>query len=579
MAFNFKTIFKNPLGVGLSSLLGLSCFMLFWAGQAYQFQWHSLFYQPAFWGSHAGVLLLAGLAMALITALSVAMQAHHKTQKFAAATQLAEQANTLKTDFLAMISHEMRTPLNGILGMSSLLAETNLDQRQSFYTQSISKSGEHLLALINDLLDVAKIDSGHLELEELDYNLHQLMHDVVDVFSVKANQKSLYLRLDIAPSVPQFVRGDLGRVRQVLFNLLSNAIKFTATGGVQITVKPSPKNNLWQIIVADTGIGIASHQQQVIFEKFRQSDHTTTREFEGTGLGLAICRDLLSMMGGTITVNSVLGQGATFICQLPLQLAHSPVSVNSVAKFKNFGPCRILVAEDSITNQYVVAAMLEKWGCRVTVVANGLEALQAVQQQPIDQMFDLVLMDCHMPEMDGFVASEKIKQLPQVKALPIIALTASAMRGDREKCLAHGMDDYLAKPIDQALLNSALQRWLPNTILGHSLSLNAPNQLTMLKNLMAERFDTLIVQFTAQGEQALAVLNQQPAALSSDIYQQMHRLKAASGQLGFSALSEYSAKVENLETLPNAQQIAEFSQLWQQTLAAIDSFNQTAEQV
>jgi CheY-like chemotaxis protein len=366
------------------------------------------------------------------------------------------------------MSHEIRTPMNGIIGCAQLLAAASLGGQERQYAETIQRSGEALLALINDILDFSKIEAGKMTLELVDVDLRLILRDTVTLLSEAAAKKRLDVRFQLGADIPGILRGDHVRLRQVLFNLIGNALKFTERGGVNIHISrmspdPTRPDTIWlRWDIHDTGIGITPEQKAKLFQAFTQADQSTTRRFGGTGLGLAICKQLVEIMGGTIDLESVPGQGSTFWFTTPLlpgtQEAPLPKPVESPKTTRSrTGPIRVLVAEDNAINQMVAKRFLEKLGCQTDIANTGNEALQALERAA----YDLVLMDCQMPEMDGFEATGRIRERygSQQPRLPIIALTANAMEGDRTRCLEAGMDDYLSKPVTLPALRDALDKW------------------------------------------------------------------------------------------------------------------------
>lgn len=372
-----------------------------------------------------------------------------------AARDAANAANVLKTQFLANMSHEIRTPLNGVLAMAEVMALGDLDQVQRDRLDVIRRSGGLLLAVLNDVLDLSKIEAGKLTLFEEDFDLDSTIEQARENFAVMAQAKGLTFEISVAEEARGWWLGDADRLRQVIGNLLSNAIKFTPQGSVTARVDVGATGGL-RMVVADSGVGIAPEKLPTLFEKFTQADNSATRRFGGTGLGLAICRELTQMMGGSIDVESLEGHGSTFTVELPLARG-KPASLQQVEppQGADEGALRLLAAEDNPTNQQVLGAVLGSLGIEVHIVPDGREAVEAWRTGA----YDLILMDIQMPVMDGITAASTIREAERTggrRRTPIIALTANALTHQVEEYLAVGMDAHVAKPIEIAKLYDAI---------------------------------------------------------------------------------------------------------------------------
>jgi len=415
--------------------------------------------QAKTWGIILAAFACLLIAIAFYQILQQARQQQRMIDALNESERKTREAAKLKEQFVANMSHEIRTPMNAILGFTALLRQTELNGEQKQYLQSMHSASENLLVLINDILDLSKIEAGMMNLEVSKFSLRSLVASVAAMFSEKIKEKKLCLHTNIDEAIPDILNGDALRLTQILVNLLSNAVKFTEKGEVSLITKQIDRNNdcvQLQFIIRDTGIGIPKEKLSAVFDRFQQAESSITRRYGGTGLGLAIVRQLVELQKGRINLNSEEGKGTEFIIDLNYQIVDDPTVHNEVPVAEllrsDLKDVSVLIAEDNPMNQQLIQYLMKNWGIDYKIVGNGNEVISELKHQ----QYSLVLMDIQMPEMDGYTATERIRRELN-SDIPIIAMTAHAMAGEKERCLQSGMNDYISKPLkDTALYNLIL---------------------------------------------------------------------------------------------------------------------------
>ena len=515
---------------------------------------------------------------------------HERTEELEIAKNHAEQIATEKSIFLATMSHEIRTPMNGVIGMAQLLQKNNFNQEQQSLINTILQSGQALVHLIDDILDISKVEAGQLELDPAPFNIASLFKDVVELLKPQAATKNSSIELLINAQVANNIIGDSGRIRQVILNLVGNAIKFTTNGTIKITVDRDKDKGL-RISVEDNGIGIRSEHIGRLFNPFAQSDATIARQHGGTGLGLSICKQLVELMGGEIGVDSEYGKGSVFWLTLELPPSDHSIISNMPAKEPSTNDTsimpagKVLIAEDNEINQKVISLMIKSLKIDYDIVDNGTRALERLNSTP----YDLILMDCQMPELNGYETTRIIRRSDKpYQQIPIIALTANAMKSDREECLASGMNDFIPKPINQENLNSILREWLSKkteTTTVDSQHASVQNhdeiidrtEILSLAEIMEEEFPALIEAFAQNSALKLKELRQAVEAENCNTARELlHFLKGSCLSVGALQLStitstlETFAKQASLDKLEH--QLPALESCYHETIDAINQF-------
>ena len=523
-------------------------------------------------------LLAGGRAVRTYTDIT---ERHHAQRELAQARDAAEAASHARSSFLAVMSHEIRTPLNGIIGAAELLLGSQLGSTEHGYAAIIQHSGNHLLSLINDVLDFSRLDAGRVEMEDIVFDLPTMVRNAIDIFAVQAQEKKLSLTSDIAPSVPNFVHGDPARLRQIIFNLLGNALKFTAQGSVRVSLRATSVDAQRARIVlsvADTGIGMPPAVLDKLFTEFTQADSSVSRRFGGSGLGLAICRRLVELMGGSLRVTSTDNVGSIFTVELILRRGERPARANPAMAA---GPLslslRVLLAEDNATNQLIATHMLHRLGHVVETVPDGRQVVRAAAEA----RFDVILMDVMMPEMDGLAATRAIRALPgPVRDIPIIGLTANASNTDEASCRAAGMTGFARKPITTEGLRLALAASTAPPHPAVDPAPAAPGQHPLIDHIVLTRLraelgdapvDEILAMFVDNADASIAALRESVASDAGAVRMQAHMIVGAAHNLGLSRLGHLAAEIEQEAriAIPSPARLEVVAEVFTQTVAAV----------
>lgn len=510
---------------------------------------------------------------------------HDRAQKLLReALAQAEEASAMKSDFVATVSHEIRNPMHGVLGLVEILATTALDERQRELVSGISGSAEGLRRILDDILDLSKIEAGKMQIETVEFDLVEMLLSLKTSAVTRADAKGIVFSLHVDPVLPETFTGDPLRTRQVIGNLIDNAIKFTDKGSVRVDVTRGRGEGDVRFQIIDTGIGIEPHRLGVLFEPFEQAERSTTRRYGGTGLGLAICAELVRLMGGRIDVDSKIGVGSSFVVNLPFGAGNRRTRESQILQSspptERFAGLRVLLAEDNHVNQTVARTFLEALRTDVMVVSNGAEAVKAIEREH----FDVVLMDCEMPVMDGFEAVRRIREVearssyPFEGPVPVIALTANAMQAQRDRCMRAGMDDFLAKPFTKKALKDLLQAVVEGTLLAARESERRHDASPLLDSQVIDElveagiFDMVFETFGNQLSDRIDSI--ETAMRTRDlpaIAASAHRLRSPAATIGLSALNALCADIERMADAGEMPPLAHLEKLREVAAASLDA--------
>lgn len=475
------------------------------------------------------------------------LELEDKNAKLIIANEQAEKSKKIKEQFMANMSHELRTPLNAIIGYQELLKETPLNSEQREFVTSIDFAGRNLLAIINDILDISKAESGKIVFENVELNINEIAHSVIDLVKIKALEKKIKIQLTFDEKIPEFVLGDSTRLSQILLNLLSNAVKFTEEGQIDLNIqlKSQGKNSVnCEFVVKDTGIGISPQHIDHIFERFTQAGSDTNRKYGGTGLGLTIVQQLVELQGGKIGVKSEMGKGSIFTFNLRFnkmterEIIQHKLTIENVENIEN---CSILVAEDVLINQHLIKKIIEKWNAEYVVVGNGQQVLDYLEKRP----FDILLLDLHMPIMDGYETCERIRNhaKQEIRSIPIVALTADPSSVEAERCLECGMNYYLTKPFKPEHLRKVIYRMLKGNPKKHYDLSYLMDHAAGDREFMLDMINTFLDETPVKIEQLDTAISQQDyQKIKSD----SHGIKGLFFTLGITRAGDLIKEIENL---------------------------------